>query len=84
MNRAAAGLAQVPSARVVLWMGVPRLIDDVAKVRCPYCRERVALFVDPDTTGTYVEDCSVCCRPWSVFVAEDEDGQRNVEITAAQ
>jgi len=66
---------------------VPRLIDNVAKVRCPYCRERVELFVDPDTSGTYVEDCSVCCRPWTVLVSQDDPDDehgRSVEILPAQ
>lgn len=41
---------------------------DTATVRCPYCREKVHLYVDPDTDGTFVEDCEVCCRPWQVTV----------------
>jgi Cysteine-rich CPXCG len=52
-------------------------------VRCPYCRERVELVVDPDTVGQYVEDCAVCCRPWAVSVSE-EAGERQVEIQPAQ
>jgi len=63
---------------------VPRIVDSVAKVRCPYCRQRVELFVDPETSGTFVEDCSVCCRPWTVVVSEDEQGARSVEIVGAQ
>jgi hypothetical protein len=63
---------------------MPRLREDVAKVRCPYCLERVELFVDPETSGTFVEDCAVCCRPWSVSVFDNEDGTRSVEVTAAQ
>ena len=31
--------------------------DDTVTVRCPYCREKVQLYVDPDTDGTFVEDC---------------------------
>jgi len=63
---------------------MPKLAGDAAKVRCPYCRERVELFVDPDTTGTFVEDCAVCCRPWAVHVAVDDDGERSVEVAPAQ
>jgi len=62
---------------------VARIRDGVASVRCPYCRERVELVVDPDTVGQYVEDCAVCCRPWAVSVSE-EDGERRVEILPAQ
>ena len=43
-------------------------MEDTVRVRCPYCREWVDLYVDPDTTGMLVEDCAVCCRPMEVFV----------------
>jgi Cysteine-rich CPXCG len=49
-------------------------MEETADVRCPYCREHVQLYVDPDTTGVYVEDCAVCCRPWQVEV--DRSGAR--------
>lgn len=63
---------------------MPRIRDDVAKVVCPYCRERVELFVDPETNGSFVEDCAVCCRPWSVQVSTDEDGNRRADVMPAQ
>jgi hypothetical protein len=63
---------------------VAKVRDEMAKVRCPYCHERVELFVDPDTSGSYVEDCSVCCRPWAVHVTVGDDGERTVEIGPAQ
>ena len=63
---------------------MPRIRDDVAKVVCPYCRERVELFVDPETHGSFVEDCAVCCRPWSVQVSVDEDGSRCADVLPAQ
>ena len=44
------------------------------RVRCPYCREWVDLYVDPDTTGVLVEDCAVCCRPIEVRLRVDDDG----------
>jgi hypothetical protein len=43
--------------------------EDTVEVRCPYCSEAVSLYVDPDTDGSFVEDCSVCCRPWLVTVS---------------
>jgi hypothetical protein len=63
---------------------MPRLRSDVVKVVCPYCRERVELFVDPETSGAFVEDCAVCCRPWSVQVVLEPDGERRVEVGPAQ
>jgi hypothetical protein len=63
---------------------MPRLRDDLAKVVCPYCHERVELFVDPETSGSFVEDCAVCCRPWLVDVSADDEGNRQVAIGPAQ
>lgn len=63
---------------------MPRIRDDVAKVVCPYCRQRVELFVDLETSGSFVEDCAVCCRPWSVEVSVDEDGNRRADVLPAQ
>jgi hypothetical protein len=43
------------------------------KPRCPYCGEAVT--VHADAVGvpeeSYVEDCPVCCRPWTVHVSRD-------------
>jgi hypothetical protein len=58
-------------------------VEDTVQVRCPYCREWVDLYVDPDTTGVIVEDCAVCCRPWSVTI--DRSGAKlRVHVTRAQ
>ena len=58
-------------------------VEDMKRVRCPYCREWVELYVDPDTRGTLVEDCAVCCRPWAVVV--ERDGARmRVHVSRAQ
>ena len=42
------------------------------EVRCPYCGEPTSLVVD-DASGdqSYVEDCTVCCRPMIVSVGID-------------
>lgn len=38
-------------------------------VLCPYCGERVGLFVDATLPHQqYVEDCEVCCRPMVVTI----------------
>ena len=51
-----------------------------AMVSCPYCGESVEVSVDQGGGGVqeYVEDCQVCCRPWSVRVAVDVDGHPTV------
>jgi hypothetical protein len=40
---------------------------------CPYCGEEVELVVDPigPSSEEYVEDCSICCRPWTVLVSRE-------------
>ena len=44
--------------------------DGAAVVTCPYCGEEVEITLDPggEEEQEYVEDCEVCCRPWSVTV----------------
>lgn len=44
--------------------------DDSAMIVCPYCSEAITIAVDPGggSSQQYVEDCEVCCRPWSVNV----------------
>ncbi len=59
------------------------LMEDSVRVRCPYCREWVDLYVDPDTTGVLVEDCAVCCRPWTVTIERDM-GKLRVQVHRAQ
>lgn len=46
---------------------------------CPYCGEpgEVAADFDPDAVGdqVFVQDCAVCCRPWTVTVHVSADGE---------
>jgi len=44
-------------------------------VLCPYCGEENTILIDESVglTQQYVEDCQVCCRPWQVVIAVDED-----------
>jgi len=54
------------------------------EVFCGFCHEPWTILVDP-TAGegqSYVEDCSVCCRPNRIFVSIDpESGE--VDVTAS-
>ena len=51
---------------------------------CPYCNESVEIALDPGSgpAQEYVEDCEVCCQPWTVSVRYREDGQAEVSVTA--
>ncbi|MEZ4398404.1 MAG: CPXCG motif-containing cysteine-rich protein [Kofleriaceae bacterium] len=64
-------------------LGQAAVMDDSVTVRCPYCREHVELYVDPDSAGQLVEDCAVCCRPWLVTVERDR-GRLRVQVVRAQ
>ena len=57
-------------------------MDDDFLVTCPYCGEEMAMRVEPDVHGTFVQDCEVCCNPWLVRVERDEDG-RYVSVSRA-
>jgi len=56
--------------------------DDTHLVTCPYCGEEIEIYVELDVSGSYVQDCEVCCNPWMVRVSR-EDGETNVDISRA-
>ncbi len=48
---------------------------------CTFCGEAIELLVDCSLPEqTYVEDCSVCCRPLLVSVRVDGDGDASVSL----
>jgi len=57
-------------------------MDDLFPVTCPYCGENVEIYLEPDMTGTFVQDCEVCCNPWQVRITYD-DGERYVDVGRA-
>jgi ribosomal protein S27E len=57
-------------------------MEDELLVTCPYCGEEVAIFVEPDVHGSFVQDCEVCCNPWLVRV-EPGGGERSVSVVRA-
>lgn len=41
---------------------------------CPYCGERIDVFVDISAGDqTYIEDCFVCCRPIQMTIVVEDD-----------
>jgi hypothetical protein len=48
-------------------------MDDTHVVTCPFCGEQIEIYVEPDVRGSYVQDCEVCCNPWTVRVSREED-----------
>ena len=61
-----------------------RTAETVATVYCPYCNETVEIAIDPGggPAQEYVEDCEVCCQPWSVSVRYGKDGSAIVSVEA--
>ncbi len=57
-------------------------MDDSVVVVCPYCGENVEIYVEPDVTGTFVQDCEVCCNPWRVRVS-GRGAHRAIEVARA-
>ena len=57
-------------------------MEDQWTVTCPYCGEDVEIYVEPDVTGTFIQDCEVCCNPWRVQVTR-EDRERTVSLSRA-
>ena len=57
--------------------------DMGAIVSCPYCGEPNEIGLDPGSgeQQEYVEDCQVCCQPWTVSVRYNGDGSAAVSVT---
>jgi uncharacterized Zn finger protein len=51
-------------------------------VECPYCGEEVELYLEPDVHGALVQDCEVCCNPWTIRITSDGD-ERYVSVSRA-
>jgi len=55
-----------------------------ATVTCPYCGAAVEIALDPGSGNAqqYVEDCEICCQPWTVEVRYASDGTASVSVAA--
>ena len=50
------------------------------RLGCPYCGESITVLVDDSVPDqTYVEDCEVCCRPITLHVSFDNDGDATID-----
>lgn len=57
--------------------------DTEATVTCPACGEPNEITLDPGSgeVQEYVQDCEICCRPWSVHLTYGVDGKAEVSVT---
>jgi hypothetical protein len=57
------------------------------EVECPFCGEpgEIAADYDPSQPGdqVFVQDCAVCCRPWTVTVHVGYDGEVTFDVGPA-
>jgi len=52
------------------------------KVLCPYCGEEIEVDIELlEEAQSFIEDCSVCCRPIEFEARTAEDG---VEVVASR
>ena len=50
-----------------------------ADISCPYCGESIEILIDASAGDQcYIEDCQVCCRPITLSVQVDADGDAQV------
>ena len=57
-------------------------MDGQFLVTCPYCGEQVEIYVESDVSGTFIQDCEVCCNPWRGRVSGRGEA-REVDVTRA-
>lgn len=81
LSRLASGDARV-AARLGPLTTAGHLMEDEFPVECPYCGAHVEIYLERDVGGTLVQDCEVCCNPWTVIVSS-RGGERHVEVRRA-
>jgi hypothetical protein len=57
-------------------------VGDLFIVTCPYCGEDIEIYVEPDVTGSFIQDCEVCCNPWRIRVSSG-NGDRHIDVARA-
>lgn len=51
------------------------------EIECPFCGEMISILVDTSVEEqTYIEDCSVCCRPIEISAFCNEGAVSSVGI----
>src|SRR5262245_18189176 len=62
---------------------MPSLID-TRTITCPHCWEGIQVVIDAsEPTQSYIEDCSVCCRPIAITVNAADGEVLDIDATSA-
>ena len=58
---------------------------DTQDIQCPYCDELISLALDASAgPQRYIEDCHVCCRPITVMLDVDDEGDASVRVQSEE
>ena len=64
-------------------LGRQPMRDDAVEITCPCCGEPSTISVHPgEEDEEFVQDCPVCCRPWTVRIRTRRDGSVEVRVGA--
>jgi transcription elongation factor Elf1 len=60
------------------------MLEVPTEVTCPHCGEPITVFVDLSVESqSYIEDCSVCCRPMNVSYQSQDGELADIRVDAA-
>ena len=59
-----------------------RGVSDEYTVICPYCGEEILIVIESDVRGSFIQDCEVCCNPWTVTIV-GHGTERDIDVTRA-
>ena len=56
-------------------------MQEELEIQCPFCFEMITVLIDPSVESqSYIEDCSVCCRPIQISAICENDEVINVSV----
>jgi hypothetical protein len=60
-------------------------LTDTQEITCPHCGESIEVVLDlSESEQSYIEDCSVCCRPINIRVSSADGELVDLEATASE
>lgn len=58
---------------------------DTHAITCPNCGEMIEIVIDLSTSNqSYIEDCSVCCRPITISVVAEGGELLELDASSAE